>query len=77
MNPEKSFGEDGDKFLNEFYNSYGSQTTLQKIKLLELYLGDGQRSFHAMGGEVTNEMILGCLEYEILEREGVIELIYC
>lgn len=75
MNTEKTFGEIPDKFLADFYASFGAVTTEQKMNLLDLKLG-GQRSYHAMGGEVTNEMMLGCLEYEILEQEGLITIQY-
>lgn len=71
---EKTFGEEADKFLKEFYEKYGSTTTQQKVELLKLVIG-GQFNFYAMGGPVTDEMMLGCLEYELLDREGKITLV--
>jgi len=74
-NKQKSFGKKADEFLKEFYDSVGSKTTEQKINLLNIKMG-GEYNFYS-SGIVTNEQILGCLEYEFLEKNGMIKLHYC
>jgi hypothetical protein len=69
----KSYGNAGDKFLADLYASVGATSVEQKINVLLMNL-DGEFNFYAMGGEVTSEIKLACLEHEILEREGKIEL---
>lgn len=71
---QKSFVEKADAFLIEFYKSCGAESPHQKITVLELKLG--KSNFYAYGGQVTDEMKLGSLEYDFLERQGLIELVY-
>ncbi len=75
MKPEaqsKSFGPDGDIALAMLYKSVGAQDTQQKLNILQIKLG-GTPNFYAMGGGITDEMKLACLEYEYLERSGIIQ----
>lgn len=70
----KTFGEEADSYLQKFYDSVGANTVQQKLALLEIKLG-GTRNYYAFGGPVTDEMKVGCLEYELLERENLITLV--
>ena len=56
--------------MDEFYASVGARTMEQKYNLLELKLGKSNFS-HAP----TIEQKIGCYEYELLEQEGLIELV--
>ncbi|MCP5520652.1 MAG: hypothetical protein H7A46_03795 [Verrucomicrobiales bacterium] len=58
-------------FLQQVYASVGAASTSEKLTLLTNYLG-GEPNFYAMGGAMTEEMKLGCLEYEYLENQGVL-----
>jgi hypothetical protein len=66
------FNEEADKCLVELYASVGAIEAFQKINTLQKELG-GDFSFHALGGNVSDEMKLACLEYEYLERIGKID----
>jgi hypothetical protein len=68
ISEQKSFGEKADKFLAELYHSCGAVSTAQKINVLNLKLG-GEYNFYARGGEVTDDIKLACLEYELLQQE--------
>jgi len=68
------FGKTADDYLVAFYALCKAQTTASKIVLLQDKLG-GTFNFYALGGEVTDEMKLTCLEYEYLERMGVIDVV--
>jgi len=69
------FNVNADAALNELYENVGAKTTEHKINALKPHLdGDGEWNFYAVGGEVNQEMILGCLEYEYLSSRGLIEL---
>jgi hypothetical protein len=75
VNPQpRSFGEKADAFLTELYHSVGATNTTQKLNVLRLKLG-GDYHFYAMGGEINDEVKVACLEYELLGREGLIELV--
>jgi len=50
--------------LDAFYVPFGATTTAQKIHSLETRLGHS--NFYVTGGELTDEMKLGCLEYEFV-----------
>ena len=66
------FSPEADEFLKLFYAKVGAITVGQKIEVLTLKLGPS--NFYAFGGEVTDEMRLGCLEYELLLQEGLLQL---
>jgi hypothetical protein len=68
------FGKSVDEYLAAFYAVSKAQTTAEKIGLLQAKLG-GTFNFYALGGEVTDDMKLTCLEYEYLERMGVIDVV--
>jgi hypothetical protein len=70
--PGKSYGQEGDAFLAEFYGEV--KDTPQKIIMLERGLGEPPSNYYAFGGSLTDEMKLGCLEYEFLERNNKIVL---
>lgn len=73
----KSFGTEADAYLKKFYDSVGAVKTPEKINALLLKLGEesAQSNYYAFGGNLTDEMKLGCLEYEFLEQEGQITLV--
>jgi hypothetical protein len=68
------FNEEADQCLGELYASVGATEAFQKINTLQKELG-GNFSFHALGGNVSEEMKLACLEYEYLERVGKINVV--
>jgi hypothetical protein len=70
----KSYGKEADAFLAELYESCGAETTQQKLNVLELRLGKDS-NFYAFGGALTDEMKLGCLEYDLLEQANKITLV--
>ena len=71
----KSFGPEADAYLDSFYKSCGAETTQQRIIVLEMKLGT-QSNFYAYGGNPTDEMKLGSLEYDFLEQHNLITLDY-
>ncbi|MGD0260655.1 MAG: hypothetical protein ABSD29_12620 [Verrucomicrobiota bacterium] len=73
--PPKSYGKAADAYLKDFYKSYGAENTQQKIKVLEANLGQQPSNYYALGGRLTDEMKLGCLEYDYLSQMGKIELV--
>ena len=77
VNNQKTFGEKADAYLAAFYTTVGAVSTPQKITALLLKLGEesGQSNYYAFGGNLTEEMKLGCLEYEFLEKEDQITLV--
>ena len=70
--PTKSYGREADIFLAEFYG--GEEDTAKKITMLERRLGQPPSNYYAFGGTVTDEIKLGCLEYEFLEQNNKITL---
>jgi hypothetical protein len=74
MNRTSRFPEAAESHLSTLYGGFGATTTEQKITVLKTYV-EGQASYYALGGEVSQEMILGCLEYEYLSNLGLIELV--
>lgn len=62
----KTFGDEADKFLSEFYASVGATSWEQKLVLLEMNLGQWNFSHNP-----TAEQKVGALEYELLERKGL------
>jgi hypothetical protein len=64
------YNEKADKFLEEFYASVGATTWEQKLNLLEMKLGRSNFSHNP-----TAEQKVGCYEYELLEQQGLIELV--
>ena len=73
------FNEKADKYLKDLYESVGAITPEQKYNTLfmklGLHLNGSVNNFHAGKSEPTWEQKRGCLEYEVLEHEGLIELI--
>ena len=67
------YNQMADAALNNLYESVGADSIAQKITVLDLKLG-GSHEFYAFGGETSEEIRLGCLEYEFLNQEGLIEL---
>jgi len=65
------YNDKADKFLTDFYESVGAKTWEQKFNLLQLKLG-GTNSF---SHHPTWEQKVGMLEYELLEKERLIELV--
>jgi hypothetical protein len=66
------FNEKADAQLQNIYQ--GATTVAEKIKILNDILG-GESNFYAFGeGSISEEMKLGCLEYEYLGNLGLIEL---
>ena len=76
-NATKSFGPEADAYLREFYKKVGAEKTQEKLNALVLKLGQeaANSNYYAYNGKVTDEMKLGCLEYEFLEREEKITLV--
>jgi hypothetical protein len=72
--PPKSFGAEGDQYLADFYTRFGAATAQQKMNALLTEL-HGSPLFYAMGGEVTEDMKLACLEYDFLDKSGKIKLV--
>ncbi len=68
------YNEDADAELERLYNSVGAETPAQKFNALILALGVDEGNWHGFGGEVTDEMKQGALEYEYLEGKGLIEV---
>jgi hypothetical protein len=71
----KSYGNEADIFLADIYRSFDADTTPKKIELLESKFLGGGSNFYAFGGDLTEDMKLGCLEYEFLEQMGKITLV--
>jgi hypothetical protein len=69
------FGEEADKFLQDFYKRFGSEKTQEKINLLQDKLGGTSNFYSLGGGSLTDEQKLACLEYEFLEKSGVIKVV--
>lgn len=66
------FNQKADKELDRVY--FDCPDTKSKIKKLDEILG-GQSNFYAFpNGEITDDMKLGCLEYEYLGNLGLIKV---
>jgi len=65
------FNKKADKFLDRLYKSVGAKTYKQKLNLLNLKLGGPSNFSHNM----FDAQKVACLEYEILERFGLIRVI--
>ena len=73
------YNEKADAYLESLYHSVGAMTWEHKYNTLCLKLDvlPENQSFHCTPtGEVSWEQKVGCMEYELLEREGLIELTY-
>jgi|GEM_PF-4100031 len=69
------FNEKADAELDRVYREAAACSTEAKIEALNKILG-GEANFYSFGdGQVSNEMKLGCLEYEYLGNIGLIELV--
>ena len=71
------FNEKADAYLDALYKSVGATTDEHKFNTLYLKLGyeiDGATL--TFSHSPTWEQKRGMLEYELLEREGLIELVY-
>jgi hypothetical protein len=66
------FSKAGDSALNELYSAVGSETTEQKINILQKELGEIQ--VYAAGGYGDDCVKLACLEYEWLAAKGLVAL---
>ena len=69
------FNKEADACLEDLYKSVGAVTPARKLVILQKEVG-GDFNFQAFGGELNEEIRLGCLEYEYLERMGKIEIIF-
>lgn len=66
------YNEAADSELSRVYGS--KESVRDRIKILDDILG-GESHFYSTGnGEITDEMKLGCLEYEYLMNLGLIEI---
>ncbi len=66
---------EADKALEELYSAANQAvTTLEKIEALECALQENS-NYYAFGGEMSEDIKLGCLEYEYLSNRGLIELL--
>ena len=70
--------EKADKYLKDLYESVGVIAPEQKYNVLFMKLG-----YH-LDGTIINyshnptwEQKLGTLEYDLLEQDGLIEVVYC
>ncbi len=69
------FNEKADAELERVYRQAEACSTEAKIGALNEILG-GEANFYPFGdGQVSNEMKLGCLEYEYLGNIGLIDLV--
>ena len=69
------FNEIADEFLEELYQSVGASTPEQKYNTLVLKLGYQDHTIN-FSHNPTWEQKQAMLEYEFLEREGLIEVSY-
>jgi hypothetical protein len=73
------FNEKADEYLKSLYESVGATTAEQQFNTLFMTLGyhiDGSVLNFYTYPEPTWEQKRGCLEYDLLERKGLIELVY-
>lgn len=68
------YNKKADKYLKEFYHSLGSRSWKQKLNALELRLGIVPGS-QCYSHEPTDQQKVGMMEYELLERMNLIELV--
>lgn len=72
------YNEKADDYLETLYNSVGAKTWEQKFNTLLLKMGHKASSFSFStfpATEVTWEQKVGALEYELLDRMRLIELV--
>lgn len=69
------FNKKADKFLKDFYNSVGAKTWEQKYNASLLKLGYTMESVN-FSHNPTWEQKTGMMEYDLLEGEGLIKLVY-
>jgi hypothetical protein len=74
VNPMK-FNEKADAYLDALYKSVGAVTPEQQFNTLLLKLGV-EHQFIGFSHNPTWEQKVAMLEYDILEREGLIEMVY-
>ena len=70
------FNKAADEYLTKFYNSVGAKSAKQKYNALLLKLGYENNVIN-FSHDIGWESKQGCLEYEILENEGLITMVYC
>jgi hypothetical protein len=70
------YNEKADEYLEKLYASVGAKTEKHKFRLLELKLGIAADSTN-YSHPLTWKQKVGTLEYELLERSGLIEIISC
>jgi len=69
------YNKKADAYLAKLYKSVGAKTWEQKFNTLELALGVVPGSSTFSHPEIGWRSKCGCLEYELLERRGLIELV--
>jgi hypothetical protein len=67
---EYRFNKEADQYLTDLYDSVGAKTWNQKYNLLTLILGRCNFSH-----DPTDEQKTRAMEYEILDRGGLLELV--
>lgn len=65
------FSQAAQQCLADLYASANAKSTLEKIAAIEKELGPSQ--FYGFGGEVTDDVRLGCLECEYLIAKNLLE----
>jgi hypothetical protein len=69
------YNEEADQALENLYVAANNAVeTADKIRALEKALQENS-NYYAFGGVMTDDMKLGCLEYEYLSSKGLIELV--
>jgi len=69
------FNKKADKFLEDLYNSVGAKTWEQKYNTTLFKLGYKSESV-SFSHDPTWEQKTGMMEYDLLEGEGLITLVY-
>ena len=65
------YNEKADEFLAKFYKDHGAETPAQQYTALNNWFG-GESSF---SHNPTTEQKVSMMEYELLHRKGLIELV--
>lgn len=69
------YNKEADKALNALYAAANHAVeTSDKIRALEKALQE-KSNYYAFGGIITEDVKLGCLEYEYLSSKELIELV--
>ena len=70
---DMKYNKKADKYLRDLYRSVGAKTWLHKYNTLMMKLGIVEGS-QCYSHEPTTKQKVGMMEYEVLERENLIEL---